>query len=249
MRAAPFAGHPTLATGLRHAWLFDEASGQRNDEHGANHLASMNGVGSAVGKRGNAARFVAASSQFLTTPDAVLDWAATDWSVSVWVKPTFLSGFPGILTGGSSKHRVFQMGAGSLRAEWNGANSLTLLSGFTDGAWHQVITTHDNAGNQGRLYVDGVEVSAGISTFISPGGAAGMWVGSIASGGAPFNGDIEELLIADRIWTPQERTDLWAGGAGLFYADPEIARFRFDREGRPGLSRLTNVTLMTGQGD
>ncbi len=73
-----------LTIGLKAFWELGEASGTRNDSHGSNHLASVNAVGQAVGKVGDAASFTSASSQELTIADNADLGYSGDFSFAAW---------------------------------------------------------------------------------------------------------------------------------------------------------------------
>src|SRR3990167_7395409 len=81
-------------TGLISWWSLDEASGQRNDSHGSNHLTDNNTVLSAAGKVGNAADFEKSNSEFLSIADNPnLSTGDIDFTIAIWVKPETAS-FP-----------------------------------------------------------------------------------------------------------------------------------------------------------
>ena len=254
-----FNGHATLRNGLLSAFKFDEPSGARFDAWGTNHLANNNGVTSVAGKNGNAASFAAASSQYLSLADS----ATTVWgedgngvSVSVWVKPRGNPiGYAHIFgRDNADGHFAVFLDFNSMASAWLAFNAGTQIeesfaTGFSAGNWYHLRASFDPADKKMRIYRN----NALIKTSAAGAGA------SLVAQSSPFvigkrlggyaNIDVDEMLIYSRPLTSQEGTDLWTGGSGLFLGDPEIARFRFDREGCPAVSRLTNVALMTGQGD
>jgi hypothetical protein len=70
-RRALFGGQrTTLLSNLVAYWKMDEASGTRNDSHGANHLTDNNTVTSAAAKLGTAsAQFTASNLEYLSLAD------------------------------------------------------------------------------------------------------------------------------------------------------------------------------------
>jgi hypothetical protein len=75
----------TLTSSVVAAWPLSEASGQRNDVVGTNHLTDSGSVLAGVGKVGDGAQFVAASSQSLTIADNnVLSVNNESWWLSLW---------------------------------------------------------------------------------------------------------------------------------------------------------------------
>src|SRR3990167_10705009 len=83
--SGPFGGHATLTDGLVSYWTLDEASGVRYDSvvASANDLTDNNTVASATGKFNDAASFLAANSESLSTPNTILG-ADANVSASVW---------------------------------------------------------------------------------------------------------------------------------------------------------------------
>ena len=91
----PWSSGSSLLTGLVSWWNLDETSGTRADSVGSNHLTDVNTVGYAAGKIGNAASFVAANNETLSTETALFE---DDFTLSMWVK-TPLTGTIYILEG------------------------------------------------------------------------------------------------------------------------------------------------------
>ena len=264
---ALFGGHPTLANGLKSAHTLDETSGQRKDSHGAYHLTQINGVGFTPGKNGNAARFVAGSLQYLKI-DTVDFRMSGDFSVALWLyhvaaQPAGQAERWGYwrLSDFSFDYHCFRppfSNALTFRIADSVAGSAVATTGaLSTDAWHLVIAVYDSVTKQATLHVDN---AGGVTSAALTNGPRQAGTQLLMGDASNLNSvDLDAPLLYTRKLTAQERTDLWAGGAGLFYGLPvEIARFRFDREGRPdvsrpagltlGSSRLTNVALMTGQG-
>jgi hypothetical protein len=80
----PEVDGPDLTIGLKAFWELGEASGARNDSHGSNHLTSVNAVGQAAGKVGDAASFTSTSSQELTIADNADLGYSGDFSFAAW---------------------------------------------------------------------------------------------------------------------------------------------------------------------
>src|SRR5687768_2136031 len=75
-----------LLTSLIAHWKLDQTSGVRADSHAGNNLGDINTVGSAAGKLGNAASFIAANEEALGLGDnASLSMGNIDFTLALWV--------------------------------------------------------------------------------------------------------------------------------------------------------------------
>lgn len=160
------AGADVAAWGLVSYWKLEEASGERADSYGTNHLTDHNGVGQAVGKVGDAAQFVGASNEYLSRADnASLSTGDVDFWGAAWV---YLDSLP---------PNVFQiLGKLELSAagEWNlqlrndtGRFHFRLFNGGglvgnaewtvspTTSTWYHLCWYHDAAANQIGISMDG----------------------------------------------------------------------------------------------
>ncbi len=219
-----------LTDNLVSYWSLDEASGTRNDSHGANHLTDNNTVASAAGKIGNAGQFVRASSEYLSrADDATLSAGDIDFSLTAWV---YLDSKPG-----SQMTAVSKYGVGAEREwtlYWNSASDrfafycvggagengmdATGAGAPTLGAWYFLIVWHDAAGNTLNLSVNNGTAASLAFTFGSQDSPAQFRIGSRADAGLHWDGRIDEVGFWKRVLTSAERTELYNGGAGLSYS-------------------------------
>lgn len=222
-----------LLTGLKAYWKLDEASGTRSDSIGAYTLTDNNTVGSAVGKIGNAASSVAASSEYLSLPGATMDEMlpiGCSYSFCCWVK--WPNGFPfdyayGVPVGWDSNNtysqrfRVMLMRypygnhyATTWSIEQSGQQALDLGAGFDPTAWHFMAWTYDADAQQARVQVDGnadeVAAAAPYAPFQGPSPLTiPHWV--------YFNvdHDVDEVAIWTRALSRAERERVYNSGSGL----------------------------------
>jgi hypothetical protein len=233
----PSSGSSTLLNSLISYWKLDETSGTRVDSAGSNNLTDNNTVGSATGKIGNAASFVAANSEYLSVADnATLD-LTTAMTISLWVKPDVIAQQKVII----SKFDNFVSGSWAL-IQWddelrvhiaNSTQSTNISSanrvetsglGLSSGVWQHIVVVYDgsqSSTSRVKLYLDNVDESSKLSgawpdaTLINS--TSPLTVGRVL--GLPwfFDGDIDEIGIWGRVLTASERTELYDSGSGVTY--------------------------------
>jgi hypothetical protein len=206
-------------------WELEEASGTRADALGVSTLTSNNAVGSTTGKVGQAATFVAASSQSLSHADsATLSMpAGTSFTIQTWVNLTDVSGTYIVIAKGNvsapmeyglyfdaTPHLNFRV------ADGTHLDTVTWSGTPTSATWYHIIAWYDNGGASIGLAVNAGSADTGSSTgshdttetfFLGDDGASRF-----------MNGTIDQVGIWTRVLTSGERTTLYNGGAGLSYA-------------------------------
>lgn len=208
-----------LTDGLESYWPLDEASGTRADAHGANHLTDNNTVGSATGKIGNAALFVAANSENLSHADnASLSLGDEDFTVAAWIHtPPTIPGI-GIIwdKGGQALGYITSDNAGCIVFSTGGGDQFSGALSIVGNTWYYVICSFEAATNTKRIWINGTEWTAGGSPPTD--NANDFRIGSYSTGTAfYYDGIIDEVGFWKRLLTTQEKTDLYNGGAGLTY--------------------------------
>lgn len=222
-----------LLTALISYWSMDEASGTRYDSKGSNHLTDNNTVGSATGKRGNAADFELSNSESLTVAsNASLQTSDIDWSFACWVNPEsnpVIAGIAGKNSGTSSQREwVLQtsMGVPSLAVYYDdgggpgtGQAYVESTDTLTVGTWNYIVVWHDSVNNE-----VGIQVNNGTPVTLSHSGGGNksttaFAIGQLFSGLFYFDGLIDEALFAKRVWTADERTFLYNNGYGRVFSD------------------------------
>lgn len=209
-------------------WALEEVSGQRNDSHGSNHLSDNGSVGQAAGKIGNAADFVASSSQYLSIADnAALSTGDIDFTVTGWIYPTSVAaGIAYVINrwGAASNEREYRV--------YREANQLKFTVRGSDGIeheaignvtlsvnnWYFFVAWHDSVANTVNLQMNNGTVVSTAHTA----GAVDLAIATALGGRSTtplqfFGGRIDEASFWKRVLTSQERTDLYNGGNGLAY--------------------------------
>ena len=230
--AGPFANHPTLATGLVSYWALDEASGTRYDSVVAsgNDLTDNNTVGSVAGKLNNAASFVAANSESLSLAGG-LTALSDNFTVDFWVAAAVVTR-EGLLTNGNGiglvplgftvEDNVFGAGDLLIITRNDGGTYCYTSTGVitTDGsAFQHVVITYATAASPAvHVYINGVDKALTFAGAPSVLGAGNLFsLGRRGDTPRFFTGRQDEVGLWSRVLTAQERTDLWAADAGLFY--------------------------------
>jgi hypothetical protein len=168
-----------------------------------------------------AASFVAASNEFFSLADS----ATTVWgedgngaTIALWANISASSGY-GLLFGRTNLEGInvyIETGAASpiyVNVKEGGQLSIPVSAG-----WHLIIAWYDPVAKRVKASVDnGTTVVSG-----DTGAAATIPATTLAvrSGGWDFgnaNALVDEIAVYNRVLTAAEHTDLWNGGAGLFY--------------------------------
>ena len=232
------ASSSTLLAGLVSYWNLDEESGTRVDSVGSNDLTDNNTVGFDAGVNGSAASFVAANSESLTVADTTSlspAGANASFTISAWAKipSTGLVGQNMVVVkwggGGNAYEREYYIALiANETADYmdffvgNGIGAAQSFQTFptptfTDGAWHHILAWHDGDESKMKAQINGGTVleASSVGTFDGNGTFA---VGRTGSFGSFFSDlTIDEVAYWDRVLTEDERTELYAAGAGKFY--------------------------------
>jgi hypothetical protein len=217
---------PTLATNLQTGlvgyWPF---CGNANDESGNGNNGTVNGATLTTDRFGNAnsAYSFDGVNSYIDIQNAFFNNGQTNYSISVWVKPTVLGG----IIMNSVPHDGFGIGCGTFALNsnpqfhlWDIINPSSIETNFNTqiltNAWNQV-TIVKQAGFV-YYYRNGVlDKTVDISSAPVPiSFNVAVRLGQIAPGWypEPFSGLIDDVCIWNRALTPTEITQL--------YTDPSI---------------------------
>jgi len=227
-RSLPWSTGSTLLDGLVSWWNLDETSGVRYDAVGSNDLTDNNTVGYAGGKIGNAASFVKAQTEYLSTAyTATLD-LPTAFTYSCWFKTDSGGTYNGLMGWGEVFPQMNIHVQGNIivcrfmdnAANWAVVGSTVALH---DDEWHHAVFWWDTA--EKKMYMEwdggvggggGENVSAALpsGTLKSASGLTwniGYWVG----GGGYYEGEADMCGVWNRVLTADERTELYNAGASI----------------------------------
>ena len=173
----------------------------------------------------NSAKFVSASSQYLSHADATgINVAGIDFSIQVWFyvtnsTRTFASKNTGAF--GSREYSIdYTFGSGgSNPVQWTTASSgATSTGNVTINAWHHFVVTYNATSNALTIYIDGA--SAATATAANdPAGTSTLHIGANSTPGGYLDGNL--CLYGtwrNRILSASDVTALYNSGNGLSYA-------------------------------
>ena len=218
-----------LKTNLISWWNLEEASGQRNDSHGTNHLTDNNTVTQATGRVGSAAQFTAANSEKLNiTSNASLQTGNIDFSFAGWVyldTKTANRGFWGKWNLASNNDYLCYYDLAGDRFYWgldgpttsifHPANS---LGSPATGVWYFIYVEHDSVNNFARIQVNNGTMDSGAYSDGVSVGTAPFDIGYVGDG-IIHDGRIDSVGFWKRTLTADEKTWLYNGGNGRSYSE------------------------------
>lgn len=204
-----------------------DATGNVTDLTNNNTVTFVSSTPSPIAAATNSAKFVGASSQYLSHADATgINVAGIDFSVQVWVYP---AGFGFYIssksTGGFGSReydflRPFATGTNDpFRAILNNGSGSTLNSGnYVPNAWYHLVLTYNATTNEAILYVNGSNVASDTSGA-DPAGTSTLYLGASSAPDTYLTGNM--LFYAtwrNRILSAADVTALYNSGNGLSYA-------------------------------
>jgi hypothetical protein len=214
-----------LSTSLISHWKLSDLT----DEVGGNTLTNNNVVTFVAGKVGNAANFVAASSQFLSKADnAALSTGDIDFTFSAWVKFTTLgTNNPQIIAKDSdASNRDYNLDfyhvPNAFRFYINGGSVIiqSTKTDLTTGVWYFVVAWHDSVANTINIQVNNGTIDSAATANTAPSDSAATFcIGArtYATFEGYFDGLVDEVSFRKRTLTAAERSVLYNSGNGLAY--------------------------------
>jgi hypothetical protein len=227
----------SLLNGLVFYGKFDETTGTRFDSVSTNHLTDHNNVGSAIGKIGNAASFVRANNEYLSSASSAFDIAANeDFALSFWYKGTgtaspsvneIILGKGGFNDANGGWYLNLQQSPQRFQLAFTDTSGASVTSvgstNYNDGSWHHIVLNFDRSGNA-VVIVDGNTGTPDVTLDISSRTGAvqstyDFFLARFASYTSfNFSGGLDELgFWKGRILTNAEIAQLYNGSAGITY--------------------------------
>ncbi|RXP60901.1 T9SS C-terminal target domain-containing protein [Lutibacter sp. HS1-25] len=209
-----------VSSGYEAYWDFDTAS-NADDASGNNHnpniITGTLTYDSSDFKEGDQSVIFDGSTEIQYSNGAFLSDATTMRSITVWIKPSSLSGTQEIFEeGGSGNGLALRLNNATIEARLtnNTDPDEDVTASFpSDGAWHHVALVFDGANTTLSLYIDGVLANSNTSAFSvldthsSPGGIGGVISGDAygsASGDSFFTGKMDALALYNAVLSETE---------------------------------------------
>jgi hypothetical protein len=220
-RATGGGGASSLLTGLRVYYNLNEPNGIRFDSAGSNNLTDTGGVGSTIGKQGNAATGFGASTFLSNTSD--ITQITGDWTAALWFRTganastnqTLISRYS---AGASDKEYLIYVQSNTFRFLVIAPSTVLITLPVAPNTTYLGFAWHD--ATAGKIYVqlnDGADTSDTVGVIKTSAGNT-FRVGQRGDVSLPWLGDwIDEIGIWGRVLTPAERTQLYNGGAGITF--------------------------------
>ncbi len=206
-----------LNLGLACYWKLDEASGTRAASAGGQSLTDNNTVTSTAGVIGNAARFTAASMEFLSRADSAPLSITGSKTIVGWFR-ILVSGLNGVVE--KQDEYLIAVASGATRFvvtdSVSGTSQATEGTTIADNTWYFFAAWYDSSDKKAKLQVGVLGGALGTiaeGTALSNGAVNGAGVYTLGNwnsfGFADV--DIDELGMWDRVLTTQEIDDLFTG--------------------------------------
>ncbi|MBP7998168.1 MAG: hypothetical protein KA314_02115 [Chloroflexi bacterium] len=211
---------------------FEESLGVETffDGSGAGNTATCDTVASAcptleqTGRYGYAAAF--STNDYLDTGSGITPLATGDFSIGAWVKTTSTNAQAIVSKNDSDttweiyEKSFYLNNLGRPTFVGFGNGYIQSTQAVNDGQWHHVMVVWDYSGSgtagTGRMYVDGVNVTAGSTNYIAnraDAAAHTVKIGRPNFGEAPnyFNGSLDEIVVLDKALAADEVLDMVYG--------------------------------------
>ena len=220
-------------------------------EDAANAPAANGGVTYVSGVKGNAAYLT--NNAYLTLPSAPLV-DASDFTVSMWVKPDKVSAWMRTFDfgTGTTKYMFFSLtnGANTVFAiTTNGAgNEQKILApmSFKTGEWTHVAVT--KSGNIGIMYINGAEAGRNDNMTVSPsalGATTRNYIGKSQYNDPYLTGAVDELVIYKTALSPAEIAALATPAADKIASVNDVY-VKTDIDVKPALPQTVTALLKDG---
>lgn len=202
-------------------WDFDIVSGTNDASGGGNNaISGVPTYDSSDFKEGDQSVVFDGSTEIQYSSGSFLTASTSKRSVSVWIKPTSLTGTQEIFEeGGSGNGMALRLNGSDLEARMTSGTetNFTISTSYpADSDWHHIALVFDGANTSLELYIDGVlETSTTsaltvLATHSSPGGVGGVITGDAFGSGTNdsfFTGKMDAFAIYDSVLTLTEIRD------------------------------------------
>ncbi len=214
-------------------WKFDEGYGSTaRDSVGASH-GILAGASWTTGIVGNALEFDGETGYVLVPDNSAIRLGNRDYSISAWIFPRSLDReeYTILSKVESVSNKEYMLGIDEtqprLDVENNGNNGRAVAStNIRTGQWQHVLVTFNSNTLQATFYYNGIrqisppfgapitELPTRLNNHLYIGFRGGFY------NGYTFNGKIDEVMLFDRVLTPEQVVGIYQKGMGPRFADP-----------------------------
>lgn len=216
-------------SGYQAYWDFDTAS-NANDVSGngynPNPMTGTLTYDNSDFQEGDQAAIFDGTAEIQYNTGTFLNDATTARSISVWIKPTSLTGTQEIFDeGGSGNGLALRLNNTNLEATMTSTTetNVNLSTNYpNDGEWHHIALVYDGANTSLALYIDGTLSNSSSSALTilnshsSPGGIGGVIGGGDAFGSGTndsnFIGKMDAFAVYNIVLTPTQVSNAVCGG-------------------------------------
>ena len=200
-----------------------DSTGAVSDLTNNNSVTFVSSTPTPIAAVTNSAKFVSASSQYLSHADATgINVAGIDYSLQVWVYYTSNSAYIASKNTGAFGSREFQLiqvfgTPPAIQFQANSSGSQTTGSGFATSTWHHIVVTQNGTTGAVIVYVNGSSAATGTGAI--PAGTSQLNIGASSTPGTYFGGNMCLFGVwRNRILSAADVTALYNSGNGLSYA-------------------------------
>ena len=191
--------------------------GLENNVEGINGKYNLTEMGGSIEKVSgiyyNASSFSTLGKYFNSSDNTNIPFGANSRSISLWINKNQTGAgapfFMGEQTSSSGFYLIINTADKLCVGQWGGGDPCGSTT-ITNNTWHHLVITYD--GVTATSYLDGIQQSQRTITYTS-GGIFSL--GNIVNIDY-FRGSIDELYVYNRLLAPNEITDLYNGGTGIF---------------------------------
>lgn len=190
-----------------------------NSLNASRNLIMTNSPTGAPGKIGNATKFASSSSQYGLVSNYNVSTGQGNKTIAMWVNSTsntngqFLFCSGSTATGGGWGIAKSFSGTDGKIWVYRQAADLIAPTALNNSVWNFIAAV--SAGNETRLYINGILVNSRQSSSINTGSAYVPTVGRSCWGTGYFDGTIDELYVWDRDLNQSDITGMYKNQTGL----------------------------------
>ena len=205
-------------------WKLDETSGSTAvDSEGGHDGTLVNGPSWTAGQLDGGLQFDGANDYVRVTHDEALS-LDQDMTFTAWANTASISGGYQVILAkddpgnGASNYWFGIWNDDLVFGYWADGGfrdvRTSASAGLTVGTWHHLAATFDDASNEVRLYLDGVEVQVGSLAWEPTTETVDLWIGHSVDG-EYWDGRLDDVRIYDSVLEATEVAELAAaGGSG-----------------------------------